>query len=47
MLNELYLHKGIKDLPKIFSKNDVETIINTVENSDKYLKNNWGEFLIR
>jgi len=45
MLNELYLHKGIKDLPKIFSKDDVETIINTVENSDKYLKNNWGEFL--
>ena len=45
MLNELYLYKGIKDLPKIFSKDDVETIINTVENSDKYLKNNWGEFL--
>ena len=45
MLNELYLYKGIKDLPKIFSKNEIETIISTVENSDKYLKNNWGEFL--
>ena len=45
MLNELYLYKGIKDLPKIFSKDEIETILNTVENSSKYLKNNWGEFL--
>jgi len=45
MLNELCLHKDFKDLPKIFSKDDLELMLCTLKNSDDYLKNVWGDFL--